>query len=100
MKHFAKFVNFFLSSIIVSDDPNCLILLTKFAGRRTIANLPATWQGPFDASQQPWHSDNFVTAHDGFTLKDLYCCNSKNNPQPPMAPSLLIAGIGLFRFSA
>ena len=52
MKRFAKSVNFFFYSIIVSDDPNCLILLTKFAGRRTIANLPAGWQGRFDASHK------------------------------------------------
>ena len=36
----------------------------------------------------PWHSVNFMVAHDGFTLKDLYACNSKNNNQPwPYGPS-------------
>ncbi|UUZ50798.1 hypothetical protein LP420_14715 [Massilia sp. B-10] len=31
---------------------------------------------------------NFITAHDGFTLKDLYSCNSKNNLQAwPYGPS-------------
>lgn len=35
-----------------------------------------------DDGRKPWHSVNFVVAHDGFTLKDLYSCNSKNNHQP------------------
>lgn len=34
-----------------------------------------------DDGRKPWHSVNFITAHDGFTLKDLYSCNSKNNNQ-------------------
>ncbi len=34
-----------------------------------------------DDGRKPWHSVNFMTAHDGFTLKDLYSCNSKNNGQ-------------------
>jgi isoamylase len=34
-----------------------------------------------DDGRKPWHSINFMTAHDGFTLKDLYSCNSKNNSQ-------------------
>lgn len=41
-----------------------------------------------DDGRKPWHSVNFVTAHDGFTLKDLYSCNSKNNLQAwPYGPS-------------
>ncbi|MES2316824.1 MAG: isoamylase [Pseudomonadota bacterium] len=41
-----------------------------------------------DDGRKPWHSVNFVTAHDGFTLKDLYSCNSKNNNQAwPFGPS-------------
>ncbi|PWF48695.1 isoamylase [Massilia glaciei] len=41
-----------------------------------------------DDGRRPWHSVNFITAHDGFTLKDLYSCNGKNNNQPwPMGPS-------------
>lgn len=41
-----------------------------------------------DDGRKPWHSVNFVTAHDGFTLKDLYACNSKNNLQAyPWGPS-------------
>jgi len=41
-----------------------------------------------DDGRKPWHSVNFITAHDGFTLKDLYSCNSKNNNQAwPYGPS-------------
>jgi glycogen operon protein len=34
-----------------------------------------------DDGRKPWHSVNFVVAHDGFTLGDLYRCNGKNNNQ-------------------
>jgi isoamylase len=38
--------------------------------------------------RQPWNSLNFVVAHDGLTLNDLYSCNGKNNAQPwPYGPS-------------
>jgi isoamylase len=41
-----------------------------------------------DDGRKPWHSVNFMTAHDGFTLKDLYSCNGKNNGQAwPYGPS-------------
>ncbi len=41
-----------------------------------------------DDGRKPWNSVNFVTAHDGFTLKDLYSCNNKNNNQVwPFGPS-------------
>ncbi|MES2150756.1 MAG: isoamylase [Pseudomonadota bacterium] len=41
-----------------------------------------------DDGRKPWHSVDLLTAHDGFTLKDLYSCNSKNNGQAwPMGPS-------------
>jgi glycogen operon protein len=41
-----------------------------------------------DDGRKPWHSVNFITAHDGFTLKDLYSCNLKNNSQAwPYGPS-------------
>ncbi len=41
-----------------------------------------------DDGRKPWNSVNFIVAHDGFTLKDLYSCNSKNNNQPwPYGPS-------------
>jgi glycogen operon protein len=38
--------------------------------------------------RRPWNSINFVVAHDGFTLADLYRFNAKNNNQPyPAGPS-------------
>jgi isoamylase len=38
--------------------------------------------------RRPWNSVNIVTAHDGFTLKDLFSFNDKNNNQPwPYGPS-------------
>jgi isoamylase len=41
-----------------------------------------------DDGRKPWHSVNLITAHDGFTLKDLYSCNGKNNAQAwPFGPS-------------
>jgi isoamylase len=41
-----------------------------------------------DDGRKPWNSINFMVAHDGFTLRDLYLCNSKNNTQPwPYGPS-------------
>jgi glycogen operon protein len=41
-----------------------------------------------DDGRKPWHSVNFLTAHDGFTLKDLFSCNSKSNLQAwPYGPS-------------
>ncbi|MES2296655.1 MAG: isoamylase [Pseudomonadota bacterium] len=41
-----------------------------------------------DDGRRPWHSVNFMTAHDGFTLQDLYSCNAKNNVQAwPYGPS-------------
>lgn len=41
-----------------------------------------------DDGRKPWHSINFMVAHDGFTLRDLYLYNSKQNNQPwPYGPS-------------
>ncbi|MDO6719192.1 isoamylase [Psychrosphaera sp. 1_MG-2023] len=41
-----------------------------------------------DDGRAPWNSVNFVVAHDGLTLKDLYSCNSSNNSQLwPYGPS-------------
>lgn len=39
-------------------------------------------------NRNPWNSTNFIVVHDGFTLNDLYSCNSQNNSQPwPYGPS-------------
>ncbi len=52
---------------------------TRFAGSSDLYG---------DDGRKPWYSVNFMTAHDGFTLKDLYSCNSKNNNQAwPYGPS-------------
>jgi glycogen operon protein len=41
-----------------------------------------------DDGRRPWHSINFVTAHDGLTHRDLYACNGSNNAQAwPWGPS-------------
>ncbi|HVE82899.1 MAG TPA: isoamylase [Myxococcales bacterium] len=41
-----------------------------------------------DDGRKPWASVNFMVAHDGFTLKDLYSYNNKNNNQAwPYGPS-------------
>ncbi|HEX7152135.1 MAG TPA: isoamylase [Thermoanaerobaculia bacterium] len=47
-------------------------LATRFAGSSDLYS---------DDGRKPWHSINFMVAHDGFTLKDLYSCNGKNNNQ-------------------
>src|SRR5215469_5107700 len=58
----------------------------------SIATLATRFSGSADRYQgngrSPWNSVNFIVAHDGFTLKDLYSCNSPNNNQPwPFGPS-------------
>ncbi|HSK01309.1 MAG TPA: isoamylase [Kofleriaceae bacterium] len=41
-----------------------------------------------DDGRKPWASVNFIVAHDGFTNRDLFSYNSKNNLQPwPFGPS-------------
>jgi isoamylase len=57
-----------------------------------IAALATRFAGSSDLYQNngraPWNSVNFIDAHDGFTLKDVYSCNDKNNNQPwPLGPS-------------
>ncbi|HEY5810637.1 MAG TPA: isoamylase, partial [Povalibacter sp.] len=58
----------------------------------TLSELATRFAGSSDLFQDdgrlPWHSINFMVAHDGFTLSDLYRCNGKNNSQPwPLGPS-------------
>ncbi|HEY1176154.1 MAG TPA: isoamylase [Phytomonospora sp.] len=54
-------------------------LATRFAGSADLYG---------DDGRKPWNSVNFMVAHDGFTLKDLYSCNAKNNTQAwPYGPS-------------
>ncbi|MDI3286628.1 isoamylase [Polyangium sp. 15x6] len=41
-----------------------------------------------DDGRRPWNSINFMVAHDGFTLRDVYACNQKSNSQAwPYGPS-------------
>jgi isoamylase len=54
-------------------------LATRFAGSSDLYG---------DDGRKPWHSINFMVAHDGFTLNDLYVYNEKQNNQPwPYGPS-------------
>jgi glycogen operon protein len=58
----------------------------------SIATLATRFSGSADLYQNngrsPWNSVNFMVAHDGFTLKDLYSCNGPNNNQSwPFGPS-------------
>jgi len=54
-------------------------LATRFAGSSDLYG---------DDGRKPWHSVNFLVAHDGFTNRDLFAYNSKNNLQPwPYGPS-------------
>lgn len=58
----------------------------------TTATLATRFTGSADLFQangrRPWNSIDFIVAHDGFTLADLYRFNAKNNNQPfPAGPS-------------
>lgn len=54
-------------------------LATRFSG---------SWDLFEDDGRKPGNSVNFMVAHDGMTLRDLYACNGKNNAQPwPYGPS-------------
>jgi isoamylase len=54
-------------------------LATRFAGSSDLLQ---------NNGRRPWNSINFIVAHDGFTLADLYRFNGKNNNQPyPHGPS-------------
>ncbi len=58
----------------------------------SVATLATRFSGSSDLYQNndrlPWNSVNFIVAHDGFTLNDLYSCNDRNNGQSwPFGPS-------------
>jgi glycogen operon protein len=55
----------------VRSDPNATALLAK----RICGSLDIYG----DASRHPYHSINFITCHDGFTLNDLVSYNHKHN---------------------
>ena len=55
------------------------MLATRFAGSSDLFG---------DDGRKPWHSINFMVAHDGFTLRDVYSYDAKNNGQAwPFGPS-------------
>ncbi|CAM3380252.1 alpha-amylase family glycosyl hydrolase [Stackebrandtia soli] len=55
------------------------VLATRFTGSADLYG---------DDGRAPGSSINFMVAHDGFTLADLYSCDAKNNNQPwPYGPS-------------
>ncbi len=72
---------------LVRRDQNRDMVATVTPGE--LANgLSGSWDLFGDDGRMPWHAINFVTAHDGLTLRDLYSCNGKNNEQPwPYGPS-------------
>lgn len=41
--------------------------------------MSGSWERFGDDGRPPWASINFLVAHDGLTLRDLYGCNTKNN---------------------
>lgn len=50
--------------------------------------LSGSWSLFGDDGRAPWASVNHVVSHDGFTLRDVYKCNGKNNAQAwPYGPS-------------
>ena len=58
----------------------------------TPGQLATRFSGSYDLfgddGRKPFNSINFMVARDGFTLKDLYSCNNKNNSQAwPYGPS-------------
>ncbi len=55
----------------VKSDPD----LTRLLAER-LAGSPDLYRG---SERAPWHSINFVTSHDGFTLADLVSYNEKHN---------------------
>ncbi|MCB9654640.1 MAG: glycogen-debranching protein [Deltaproteobacteria bacterium] len=58
----------------------------------TPRDIAMRWQGSPDLfsndGRRPWHSVNYIAAHDGFTLNDLFAYDTKQNDQPwPRGPS-------------
>jgi len=57
-------------SFVKSDEGTLPRVATRLAGSSDLFH---------GASRKPWHSINFITAHDGFTLLDLVSYNQKHN---------------------
>ncbi|MBF0317087.1 MAG: glycogen debranching protein GlgX [Nitrospirae bacterium] len=47
--------------------------------KTVIARLMGSPEMYKESNREPWHSINFITSHDGFTLNDLVSYNSKHN---------------------
>jgi isoamylase len=62
----------------VRADQNALGSVSVTPGQLANA-LSGSWDRFGDDGRKPWHSVNFVAAHDGFTHADLYACNDKDN---------------------
>jgi isoamylase len=81
----AEWNGFFRDSLRTSQN--------KLGVAKTVpAELATRFAGSADLFQsngrKPWHSVNFLVAHDGFTLRDLYSYNNKQNNQAyPFGPS-------------
>jgi isoamylase len=59
-----------LRRFVKSDAGTTRLLAQRLSGS------PDLYRG---SARAPWHSINFVTSHDGFTLADLVCYNEKHN---------------------
>jgi isoamylase len=72
---------------LIRRDQNRLGAATVTPGQLANA-MSGTWDRFGDDGRAPWHSVNYVAAHDGMTHADLYRCDEKDNDQPwPYGPS-------------
>ncbi|MEZ4241713.1 MAG: alpha-amylase family glycosyl hydrolase [Myxococcota bacterium] len=72
---------------LVRADQNRLGTVDVTPGRLADA-LSGSWSRYGDDGRPPWASVNYLSAHDGMTLGDLYRCNVKDNDQDwPWGPS-------------
>jgi glycogen operon protein len=69
-------------SFINYDEPK----LNSQDGGVDLGGLLTGSQNLYGWNRQPYHSVNFITAHDGFTLYDLVSYNQKNNLCGPLNP--------------
>jgi len=61
------------------DDVRCFAKSDSGSLARFATRLSGSSDLFHGASRRPWHSINFITAHDGFTLADLVGYNQKHN---------------------
>ena len=83
--HWAEWNDKFRDTIRVSQNRLGVSNVPPAELSRRIAGSSDLFQ---DDGRKPFHSLNFLVAHDGFCLRDLYSFNSKQNTQPfPFGPS-------------